>query len=89
MESIWRKYGINSRAAALLGELGGELSSRISLMRLSYDISTVVLEYRRITYGGDVFPSDDMELCSKGSVDGEGALLSIGDTGMGIFLMVP
>ena len=58
-------------------------------MRSSYDLSTVVPESRRITDGGDVFSSDDMESFSKGYVDGDAALLMIGDTGMGIFLMVP
>ena len=78
-----------SRATALLGDLGSEVSSRLSFMRSSYDISTVVPLSRRITYGGDVFSSDVIELCSKGSVDGDAAVLSIGDTGMGILLMVP
>ena len=58
-------------------------------MRSSYDLSTVVPESRRITYGGDSCSSDVMESCSKGSVDGDAAVLSIGDTGMGIFFMVP
>ena len=42
-----------SRAATLLDGFGGEVSSRLSFMRLSYDISTVVPFSRRITYGGD------------------------------------
>ena len=78
-----------SRAAALLGDLGGEVSSRLSFMRSSYDLSTVVPESRRITYGGDFCSYDDMESCYKGSVDEDAALFRIGDTGMGISLMVP
>ena len=78
-----------SRAAALLGDLGGEVSSRLSFMRFSYDLSTVVPLFRRITYGGDFFSSDVIESCSKGSVGGDAAVLSIGDNGMGIFLMAP
>ena len=58
-------------------------------MSLSYDISTVVPESRRITYGGDFCSSGVMELCFKGSVDGDATVLSIVNTGMGIFLMVP
>ena len=58
-------------------------------MRSSYDILTVVPESRRITYGGDFCSSDVMELCSKGSVDVDAEVLSIGDTGMVILLMVP
>ena len=58
-------------------------------MRSSYDILTVVPFSRRITYGGDVCLSDVIESCYKGYVDGDAAALSIGDTGMGIFLMVP
>ena len=46
---------MTSRAMALLGDLGGEVSSQLSFMRSSYDISTVVPESRRITYGGDFF----------------------------------
>ena len=78
-----------SRAVAFLGDLGGEVSSRLSFMRSSYDLSTVVPESRIITYGGDYCVSDDIESCSKGSVDGDAVHLRIGDTGMGIFLMVP
>ena len=57
-------------------------------MRSSYDRSTVVPFSRRITYWGDVCSSDVIDSCSKVSVDGDAAVLSIGDTGMGIFLMV-
>ena len=77
------------RSAALLGDLGGEVSSLLSLMRSSYDFSTVVTESRRIKYGGDCCVSDDMESLSEGYVDGDAVHFRIGDTGMGIFLMVP
>ena len=89
LESWWRKCGIPYRAAALLGDLVGEVSSQLSLMRSSYYFLTVVPDSRRKTYGGDSCVSDDMESLSKGSVDGDEAHLRIGDTGMGIFLMVP
>ena len=49
-----------SRATILLGDLGVDLSSQVSLMRLPYDCSTVILLYRRITYGGDFVSSDVM-----------------------------
>ena len=78
-----------SRAAVFLGDLGVEVSSRLSFMSSSYDISTVVTESRKITYGGDFFSSDVMQSCSTGSVDGDAGFFSIGDTGMGILLMVP
>ena len=78
-----------SRATALLGDLGVEVSSRLSFMRSSYDISTVVPESRRITYGGDFCSSDVMESCSKGPVGGYATVIGIGYTGMGIFLMMP
>ena len=68
---------------------GGELSSLLSFMRSSYDLSTVVPESMRITYGGGFFSSDVMHLCSKCSANGDAAVLSIGDTGMVILLMVP
>ena len=87
---LWlRKWGMPSRAMALLGDLGGKVSSRLSSMRSSYDISTVVPLSRRITYGGDFCSYDVMESCYKGSVDGDAIVLSIGDTRMEIFLMVP
>ena len=44
---------MTSRSAAFFGDLGGEVSSRLSFMRSSYDLSTVVPESSRITYGGD------------------------------------
>ena len=89
LESRGRKCGIPYRAAALLGDLGGEVSTQLSLMRSSYDFSAVVPESRRITYDSDSFVSDDMEYLSEGYVDEDDALLRIGDTGMVIFLMVP
>ena len=58
-------------------------------MRSSYDLSTVVPFPRRITYGGDVCSSDVIDSCSKVPVNGDAAVLSIGDNGMGIFLIVP
>ena len=78
-----------SRTAALIGDLGVEVSSQLSFMRFSYDLSTVVPLYRRITYGGDAFSPGVNDYCSKVSVDGDAAVLSIVDTGMGILLMVP
>ena len=80
---------MSSRAAELIGDTGGEVSSRLSLMRSSYDLSTVVPESRRITYGGDYCVSDDMESLSECSVDGDATHFRIGDTGMGILFMVP
>ena len=50
---------------------------------------TVVLESRRKTYGGDSGVSDEMEPLLNFSADGDAAHFSIGDTGIGIFLMVP
>ena len=58
-------------------------------MILSYDFLALVPESRRITYGGEYFVSDDMESLSECSVDGDAAHFRIGDTGMGIFLIVP
>ena len=43
----------------------------------------------RITYGDESCVSDDMESLSELSLDGDAAHFNIGDTGMGIFLMVP
>ena len=43
---------------------------------------------RRITYGGDYCVSDDMKSLSEFYVDVDAAHFRIGDTGMGIFLMV-
>ena len=78
-----------SRSAALLGDLVGEVSSRLSLMRLSYDFSTVVPDYRTIRYGGDSCVYNDMESLYEGYVYGDAVHFRIGDTGMGIFLTVP
>ena len=49
-------------------------------MRSSYDLLSVVPLSRRITYGGDVYSSDVIDSCSKLSVDGDAAILSISDT---------
>ena len=78
-----------SRSGALIGNLEGEASLQPAWMRSSYDFLTVVPESRRIIYGGDSFVSDKMESLSECSVDEDAANSSIGDTGMGIFLMVP
>ena len=78
-----------SRSASLLGDLEGGASSRLSWMRSSYDFSTLVLASRRITYRSDSCISDDMESLSECSVGGDATHFSIGDTGMGIFLIVP
>ena len=78
-----------SRDAALLGDLGVDVSSRVSLMRSSYDHSTVMPLSRRITYGGDVGSSDVIDYCSKSYGTGDSAVFNIGDNGIGIFLMVP
>ena len=78
-----------SRAVAFLGDLGVEVSSLLSFMRSSYNLSNVVPLSRRITYGVGVCSSDVIDSCSKVYVDGDAAVLGIGDTGMGIFLMVP
>ena len=45
-------------------------------------------EYRRIKYGGDYCVSDDMKSLYECSVDVDASHFRIGDTGMGIFLMV-
>ena len=66
-----------------------KVSSRLSFMRSSYDLSTVVPLSRKITYGSDVCSSDVIDYCSKVSVDGDSAVLNIRDNGMGIFLMLP
>ena len=78
-----------SRAAALLGELGVDLSSWVFLMRSSYYRSNVIPLSRRIPYGGDFGSSDVMDSCSKYSGTGDAAVFNIGDNGIGIFLMVP
>ena len=58
-------------------------------MRLSYDFLTVVPESRIIAYGDDSCVSDEMESLYDCSVDGDAAHFSIGDTGIGVFFMVP
>ena len=80
---------MTSRAASLLGDLGVDVSSRVSLMRFSYDSLTVIPLSRRITYGGDVGSSDVIDSCSKFYGTGDAAVFNIGDNGIGIFLMVP
>ena len=52
-----------SRAAALLGDLGVDLSYLVSFMRSSYDRLTVISLSRRIKYGGDVASSDVIYSC--------------------------
>ena len=74
---------------ALFGDLGVDLSSRVSLMRSSYDCSTVIQFSRRITYGGDFGSSDVMDSCSKSSGTGDAVVFNIGDNGIRIFLTVP
>ena len=78
-----------SRAAVLLGDLGVDLSYRVSLMRSSYDRSTVIPLSSRITYGGGFGSSDVMDSCSKSSGTGDAVFFNIGDNGIGIFLIVP
>ena len=74
---------------AFLCDSEGRASSRPAWISLSYDFSIVVTESRRITYGGGSCFSDEMESLSDCSVGGDAAHFSIGDTGIGIFLMVP
>ena len=76
-------------AAALLRELGVDLSSRVSLMRSSYYRLNVVPLSRRITYGGDFGSYDIMDSCSKYPRTSDAAVFNIGDNGIIIFLMVP
>ena len=78
-----------SRAVVLFWDLGVDLLSRVSLMRLSYDRSTVIPLSRRITYGGVFGSSDVMDYCSKSSGAGDTTVFNIGDNGIGILLMVP
>ena len=66
----------------------GNYQSRLYWMRSSYDFSAVVPESSRITYGGDSCVSDDMDSLYECYVYGDAANFRIGDTGMGIFLMV-
>ena len=73
----------------MLGDLEGEALSRLAWMRSSYDFLKLVPESKIITYGGESCVSDEMESLSKCSVDGDATHFSMGDTEMGIFLMVP
>ena len=73
----------------MLGDLEGEASYQTDWMRSSYDFLTVALESRRIIYRGDSCISDEMEPLLDCSVDGDSANFSIGETGIGMFLMVP
>ena len=77
-----------SRASTLLGDLGVDLSSHVSSMRLLYDRLNVILLSRKITYGGDLGSSDVIDSCSRSSVIGDDAVFNNGDNGIGIFLMV-
>ena len=77
------------RAAELLGDLGVDLSSQVSLPRLLYDRSAVIPLSRRITYGGALGFSDVINSCSKSFGTGDAAVFNIGDNGIGILLMVP
>ena len=74
---------------SLLGDLGGDLSSQVSLMRSLYYRLTVVPLSRKIIYGGDFGSYDVMDSCSKSPGTGDAAVFNIGDNGIRIFLMVP
>ena len=89
LESLQSKCVMPFRADAFLGDLGGEVSSQLSLMRSSYYLSTVVPDSIIITYGGDSCLYDDMESLYEFYVGGYVTHFRIGDTGMGIFLMLP
>ena len=80
---------MTSKAAALRVDLEGEASPQLAWMRSSDDFSTVLALSTKITYGGDSCVSDEMESVSECSVDGDTTYFSIGDTVLGIFLMVP
>ena len=75
--------------ASFISDLVGEVSSLLSLMRLSYDFSTVVSDYRSISYGGDCCVSGDMDYLSESYVYGDTAHFRICEIVMVIFLMVP
>ena len=77
-----------SRAVVLLGDLGVDLSYRVSLMRSSYDHSTLIPLSRRINYGGDFGSSDVMDSCSKSSGTDDAEVFNLGNNGIGILLMV-
>ena len=70
-------------------DLEGEASPQPDLIRSSYHFLTVVLEYRRITYGGDSGSHVNMELSSDWFGNSEAEHFRISDTGSGILLMVP
>ena len=76
-------------AAALFVGKEVEISSRPALIRSSYDILTVILESRRITYGGDSGSSDDWGLSSDWCNNDEAEYFIIVETGGGILFMVP
>ena len=78
-----------SRSEALLGDLGADLSSQLSLMRSSYDSSTVIPLSRIITHGGDFWSLGVKYSCSNSSGTGDSAILYIVDNEVGILLMVP
>ena len=65
------------RNSAFLGDLGVEVSSQLSFIRSSYDLSTVIPLSRRITYGGEVFLSGVIDSCSKVSLPGDAAVFNI------------
>ena len=79
---------MTSKLAALLVKEEVETSYLPAWIRSSYDVSIVILEYRRMTYGGDCGSSDDMDLSSDWFVNGKSAYFMIADTGSGISLMV-
>ena len=60
-----------SRSEALLGDLGADLSSQLSLMRSSYDSSTVIPLSRIITHGGDFGSPGVNYSCSNSSGTGD------------------
>ena len=53
------------------------------------DFSTLILESRRITYGGESGGYDDWYLSSNGFDNGEAKDFMIVETGSGILSMVP
>ena len=77
------------RALELLGDLGVEVLYRLSLMRSSHDLLTVIQFSWRITYGGHFCSSGVIDSCSKVSVIGDAAVFNIGNIGIGILLTVP
>ena len=67
----------------------GETSFQPDWIRSSYDLSTVIPESRRMSYGVESGSSDDMELSSDWFGNGEAADFIIVETGSGILLIVP